>query len=57
MLHESCPLQDLRYYFLLVALIIGGFAIAFAVMTGGAGNYEYTALQLFGTLTGGCSRC
>ncbi len=45
-------MKDLRYFFILILTIFGGFAIAFAVLLGGQNQYLGVALRLFTTMTG-----
>lgn len=45
-------MKDLRYFFILIATIFGGFAFAFSVQLGGGQDFTFTGLQLFSTMTG-----
>ncbi|PNH09090.1 hypothetical protein TSOC_004306 [Tetrabaena socialis] len=45
-------IKDMRYFFLLLGLTFGGFAIAFAVLQGPTYSYESIALKLFSVMMG-----
>ncbi|KAG2492902.1 hypothetical protein HYH03_008816 [Edaphochlamys debaryana] len=45
-------IKDMRYFFLLLGMIFGGFAIAFAVLLGVDNLYESVAFKLFSVMLG-----
>ncbi|KAG2441727.1 hypothetical protein HXX76_003342 [Chlamydomonas incerta] len=45
-------IKDMRYFFALLAMIFGGFAIAFAVLLGESNTYEAVAFKLFSVMLG-----
>ncbi|KXZ52570.1 hypothetical protein GPECTOR_9g614 [Gonium pectorale] len=45
-------IKDMRYFFTLLGMIFGGFAIAFAVLLGANNTYEAIAFKLFSVMLG-----
>lgn len=45
-------IKDMRYFFLLLGMIFGGFAISFAILKGGATPYAGVAIKLFTIMLG-----